>query len=185
MVREKRKNIDLDIEVVLVNNVQSSFSYSDNRDTFFSMSEYGDEAIVTFGSLRKISSGKHKKLLQDLYLLVDEVLDDEVTKEDVLKQLRLDAIYQEAMDTLGVPEGEELSGTHFFEFLENATDDEIKQALNNPRLKMCLTETAAELFKGNGSANGYQMPMGTFQMILAHNKIDDTLAFIEDLSVQM
>lgn len=185
MVREKRKNIDLDIEVVLVNNVQSSFSYSDGRDTFFSMSEYGDEAIVTFGSLRKISSGKHKKLLQDLYLLVDEVLDEEITKEDVLKQLRLDVIYQEAMDTLGVPEGEELHGTHFFEFLEKATDDEIKKALDNPRLKMCLIETAAELFKGNGSANGYQMPMGTFQMILAHNKIDDTLAFIEDLSVQM
>ena len=102
MAREKRKNIDLDIEVVLVNNVQSSFSYSDNRDTFFSMSEYGDEAIVTFGSLRKISSGKHKKLLQELYLLIDEVLDDEVTKEDVLRQLRLDAIYQEAIDTLGV-----------------------------------------------------------------------------------
>lgn len=186
MAREKRKNIDLNTEVVLVNNVQSSFNYSDGNDTFFSMNEYGDEAIVTYGSLRRISSGRHKKLLQDLYLLIGDVFSDEVSKDDVLAQLRLDSVYKQAEEILGVEEGEELQGIHFFEFVENSTDEELKSALKNPRLNMCLTETAVELFKGSKSYNtDYQMPMGRFQMVLAHNEVEDTLGYIEDLGVQM
>ena len=78
--------IDKDTEITVVNNTHGAFVYF-FKDISLELDEYGDEDTLTFGELKTISSGRHKKVLQNLLLLITDVDDDELTVNDVVKQL--------------------------------------------------------------------------------------------------
>lgn len=136
--------IDKDTEITVVNNTHGAFVYF-FKDISLELDEYGDEDTLTFGELKTISSGRHKKVLQNLLLLITDVNDDELTVDDVVKQLKLDRYYAPVKEAIN--EEDDISSDSFKTFVEKSTAEELKKALSIDNLKPALIEVSVELYK--------------------------------------
>ena len=107
-----RKKMDLDIEVLVQNNRRGILNYNDGRGALIELQEYGDEEYVSMRTLKSLSTGRNKNLLRTLSLIIIDVIDEEVTLEDVLAELRLTKYYDKAKED--IPRG------HIFFYLVEA-----------------------------------------------------------------
>src|SRR5699024_12498287 len=96
-----RKRIDSNTEIVVQNNLHSMFVYPKLGIEF---SQNGDDDIVTYGELKSLNSGSGKRILRNFSLLVKEVLDDDVSYEDVIGYLKLLENYNEGRQIVAVDE---------------------------------------------------------------------------------
>lgn len=145
---EKRKlKIDRDlVDISLTSNVRASFGYLDKKGTAIELENHGDSEYITFGELRTMASGRHKKTLHNMYVLITDVEDPEgeVEVEDVLQQLRLTKYYDTAKKIFGV---DHLDETSFDDFVKNAKLEDIIKALEHDFLVNGLTESAVHLHR--------------------------------------
>lgn len=141
---EKRRKIDKDTDIEITSNVRASFSYLDKKGTSIELDNHGDTEFITFGELKTMASGKYKKTLQNMYVLITDVDDEDFTVDDVLKQLRLDKHYNRAKEILDV---DELTVDAFDYFVEIASIEEISKAIKHESLVAVLTESAVDLYK--------------------------------------
>lgn len=154
------KRIDKDFEVSIVNNLHGGFYYSSHNGNFIvDMEEHGDEDYVTFGDLKSMMS-RSRKVLTDLHLVINDVVGDEHTLEDVVKSLKIDDSYNELL-SLG---DEKLSEVDYIDidiipdFIEKASAEEIAKILGNKKSKLrySIAETSAQLYK-NGDLTDYNV----------------------------
>ena len=71
--------------------------------------------------------------------------DDELTVDDVVKQLKLDKYYTPVKEIIN--EEDDISSDSFKTFVEDSTAEELEKALSIDNLKPALIEVAVELYK--------------------------------------
>lgn len=134
-----RKRIDSNIEIVVQNNLHSMFVYPKLGIEF---SQNGDDDIVTYGELKSLNSGNGKRILRNFSLLVTEVLDDDVSYEDVIESLKLKDNYNEARKVLDLDEDENFDADDFYDFIVESETSELVDAAKNDKFSKVITEGA-------------------------------------------
>jgi len=94
-VVKRKKNISKDTEIVIMNNSNAIFLYK-SKITLqeYRMSDYGDIEYITVDELLRIKNS-HKVMLENLWIRIIEVMDEEISVEDVITYLRLETVYND------------------------------------------------------------------------------------------
>lgn len=99
-VRRKRKRINTDLEVEIMNNFNKVVSIqADERSKNIVLMNYGDTDVMTFGELQKIKSTQGI-MLDAMWIVITDIFpndNEDVELEDVLDKLGLLDIYNEKL----------------------------------------------------------------------------------------
>lgn len=171
----KRKKVDLDIEVLVQNNRRGILNYNDGRGALIELQEYGDEEYVPMRALKSLSTGRNKTLLRSLSLIIVDVVDEDITLEDVLAELRLTKYYDKAKEDMNIEDN--LSAEEMDEFLENADLDDIKRVMKNENLRTCISERIIERYKEG------DMAPGAVEFVLTDRGVTDPYSFMDDIRI--
>ena len=96
-VEKKRKDVSDSIEVEFINYTNGILVYEDkNTGKSYYLGEFGDSDYITVGELRQIKS-RHKAMLSNFYMLLTDVLDEDIELKDVLKKLGIEKLYENAL----------------------------------------------------------------------------------------
>lgn len=148
--RKRRVNIDRNIEVIVVSNVVGSkFFYENPRmSQNIDLAKIGDEEYITVGDLRTMLNS-NRKILEGFQLLITDVVDNEVTLEDVLIYLGLDRKYEEYYDLANKQNGELAEVTDIKDFILNAPINAFQKTMEkiDSKLRTRVIEMAVILFK--------------------------------------
>lgn len=175
-----RKRIDKDFEVSIINNLHGSFYYSSPNGNFIiDMDEHGDEDYVTFGDLKSLMS-RGRKVLQNLNLVINDVVGDEYTLEDVVKSLKLEDSYNELLSL----SDEKLSEVDYIDidlisdYVKEAEPEQIAKILGNrkSKLRYAIAEASTELYR-EGELSDYNVMISIAEQ-LGH---EDVQAFWNDI----
>ena len=167
--------MDLDIEVLVQNNRRGILNYNDGRGALIELQEYGDEEYVSMRTLKSLSTGRNKNLLRTLSLIIIDVIDEEVTLEDVLAELRLTKYYDKAKKDMDTED--DLNVDVMDEFLEDASLDDIKRVMKNKNLRTCVSERIIEKYKEG------DMSPGIVEFVLTDRGVVDPYSFMDDIRI--
>ena len=167
--------MDLDIEVLVQNNRRGILNYNDGRGALIELQEYGDEEYVSMRTLKSLSTGRNKNLLRTLSLIIIDVIDEEVTLEDVLAELRLTKYYDKAKKDMDTED--DLSVDVMDEFLEDASLDDIKRVMKNKNLRTCVSERIIEKYKEG------DISPGIVEFVLTDRGVVDPYSFMDDIRI--
>lgn len=170
-----RKKMDLDIEVLVQNNRRGILNYNDGRGALIELEEYGDEEYVSMRTLKSLSTGRNKTLLRTLSLIIIDVIDEEVTLEDVLEELRLTKYYDKAKEDMAIEE--DLNAEVIDKFLDDASLDDIKRVMKNKNLRTCVSERIIEKYKEE------DMAPGAVEFVLTDRGVVDPYSFMDDIRI--
>ena len=170
-----RKKMDLDIEVLVQNNRRGILNYNDGRGALIELQEYGDEEYVSMRTLKSLSTGRNKNLLRTLSLIIIDVIDEEVTLEDVLAELRLTKYYDKAKKDMDTED--DLNVDVMDEFLEDASLDDIKRVMKNKNLRTCISERIIEKYKEG------DISPGIVEFVLTDRGVVDPYSFMDDIRI--
>ena len=170
---KKKQKIDKDTDIEVTSNVRASFGYLDKKSKTIDLDNHGDSDYITFGELKSMASGKHKKTLHNMYILITDIEDPEFTVDDVIEQLRLNKYYDAAKKVL---QTEFIDSDTFDDFVENSDINDILKAVKNDNLISGLTESAVELHK-----NG-KIELEKTKAIFEACGVSNFYEFISDLS---
>lgn len=170
-----RKKMDLDIEVLVQNNRRGILNYNDGRGALIELQEYGDEEYVSMRTLKSLSTGRNKNLLRTLSLIIIDVIDEEVTLEDVLAELRLTKYYDKAKKDMDTED--DLNVDVMDEFLEDASLDDIKRIMKNKNLRTCVSERIIEKYKEG------DISPGIVEFVLTDRGVVDPYSFMDDIRI--
>lgn len=167
--------MDLDIEVLVQNNRRGILNYNDGRGALIELQEYGDEEYVSMRTLKSLSTGRNKNLLRTLSLIIIDVIDEEVTLEDVLAELRLTKYYDKAKKDMDTEY--DLNVDVMDEFLEDASLDDIKRVMKNKNLRTCVSERIIEKYKEG------DISPGIVEFVLTDRGVVDPYSFMDDIRI--
>lgn len=167
--------MDLDIEVLVQNNRRGILNYNDGRGALIELEEYGDEEYVSMRTLKSLSTGRNKTLLRTLSLIIIDVIDEEVTLEDVLEELRLTKYYDKAKEDMAIEE--DLNADVIDKFLDDASLDDIKRVMKNKNLRTCVSERIIEKYKEE------DMAPGAVEFVLTDRGVADPYSFMDDIRI--
>lgn len=167
--------MDLDIEVLVQNNRRGILNYNDGRGALIELEEYGDEEYVSMRTLKSLSTGRNKTLLRTLSLIIIDVIDEEVTLEDVLEELRLTKYYDKAKEDMAIEE--DLNAEVIDKFLDDASLDDIKRVMKNKNLRTCVSERIIEKYKEE------DMAPGAVEFVLTDRGVADPYSFMDDIRI--
>lgn len=170
-----RKKMDLDIEVLVQNNRRGILNYNDGRGALIELQEYGDEEYVSMRTLKSLSTGRNKNLLRTLSLIIIDVIDEEVTLEDVLAELRLTKYYDKAKKDMDTED--DLNVDVMDEFLEDASLDDIKRVMKIKNLRTCVSERIIEKYKEG------DISPGIVEFVLTDRGVVDPYSFMDDIRI--
>lgn len=144
------KRIGKDVEVSIVNARHGGFYYeSPRQEVVIDLEDFGSEDYVTFGDLKSMNSKTN--FLKNLTLIITEVLDEDVSIEDVVKSLKIQDSYSELL-SLGedkLETVEYIDVNLFNEFVKEADIDEIDRILNSEKsmVRYSVQEAATYMYK--------------------------------------
>ena len=133
----KRKAISDNVEVEFINNTNGLFVYEDkNTGKSYYLGEFGDSDYITIKELNAMKR-EHKGILSKFWILLVNVLDDEIELNDVIEYLGLKKEYENAL-TL-----EEVDS-----LLINRNEDKFESVFGklNNQFKQRVIERAIHLF---------------------------------------
>lgn len=146
--RRKRKLVDNDVEVVVINNAKGMFVYeSKNGDLSIELSNFGETEYVTYGELRKL-----KPFLANGQLVISEVNDDDTTIMDVVRGSRLTKLYDDILGTVLGYDPEEfdnvdlIESTDIEEAVLESDEDEFADMLKS-KVRSRIIEITVGLYK--------------------------------------
>ncbi len=94
-ITPKRVIVNRDTEVIFMNNTNGNFFYKcPKTQAAYDMYEYGDTAYITVDQLLTMNNTS-RKILKELWILLIDVVDDDVTLDDVLKYLGIENLYKD------------------------------------------------------------------------------------------
>lgn len=152
------KKVNQDVDVIIANNTYGGFIHvRRNGDLVLELAEHGDDNVVTFGELKKEAS-KLKRAFNDLSIVITGVDSDEFTIEDVVKELRLNDVYNELL-SLGEDKLADVSDIDIDivrDFIEDSDFEDIEKLLKSKKskLKRTIVETVVEMYK-SGEVSDY------------------------------
>lgn len=175
------KRIDKDYEISIINNLHGGFYYaSPIGDFIIDMDNYGDEDYVTFGNLKSLMS-RNRKFLVDLNIVINGVIGDDFTLEDVISSLKLQDSYNEllSLDDLKLSEVEHIDIEMIKEFVETASPERIAKILENKKSKLryAIAETCTSLYR-DGELSDYNIMKNVAEK-LGHEDVQGFWADIE------
>ncbi len=101
-----KKRLNKELEVVVMNNTNGRIFYRCPKTmSIIEMQEYGDMDTMTLEQLNTMRNS-HKAMLENFWIVIVDVYDDEITVDDVIEHLRLKRLYgdmefyDEAIDKL-------------------------------------------------------------------------------------
>ena len=147
--RRKRVTVDRDVEVVIASNTIGEFYYSNPRMSMvIDLAKIGDEEYVTVGDLRAMVN-TDRKYLESFKIIINDVLDERYTIEDVYTFLGLEKAYQQFYEMADKEPNDYLSSEDIKDFILNTPYDEFEHKLENmeQRLRSSVIEQAVILFK--------------------------------------
>lgn len=128
-----RNKINKDVEVVIANNTGGSYFYqSQNGQLIIDLENRGDEDYVTFADIKSIMS-RHRKTIEDLDLLIVDVLDDEVTIDDVVEALRVTDSYNELKS---ISLDGEINVDTIYDFVTKGDPERVKKIAQSEKSKL-------------------------------------------------
>lgn len=175
------KRIDKDFEVSIVNNLYGGFYYASPNGSFIiNMEQHGDEDYVTFGDLKSLMS-RSRKYLINLNIVINDVVGDEYTLEDVITSLKLEDSYNELLSL----SDEKLSEVDYIDiekisdFVRKAKPERIAKILENKKSKLryAIAEASTNLYK-DGELSDYNV-MKEVSEKLGHDDVQSFWADIE------
>lgn len=93
--KPKKNKVSRDTEVVFMNNTNGNLFYKcPKTHAIFDMYEYGDTDYITVEQLL-VMNNSSRKILKELWIILTDVVDDDVELDDVLKYLGLDKLYSD------------------------------------------------------------------------------------------
>lgn len=141
----KRVQVSRDLEVAFINFTSGGFIYIDPKtQNRYEMESYGDMDYITVGELLTMKNS-NKSILDKFWILLVDVLSDDVELEDVLKYLQLDKKYQDFLTPDEVDNLILKSNTSKFENIINKSDKNLSER---------IVERAILLFR-EGKFNDY------------------------------
>jgi hypothetical protein len=146
--RRKRVSVDRNVEVVVVSNTIGRFYYKNPRmSTIIDLHHIGDEEYITVGDLRTILNSS-RRVLEGFQLLITEVINNEVTLEDVLLFLGLDKRYEEYFSLTNNKNGK-ASTNDIKDFLMYTPAKQFEKIMEtiDQKLREKIIESAVALFK--------------------------------------
>ncbi|MGX6979038.1 hypothetical protein ACWN8V_07245 [Vagococcus elongatus] len=131
-----RKRIDKDTEITVMSTVRNgSFHYSNKTGTVvIDLQENGDDDFIDFASLKQMSS-RSKSILGDFELLITGVEDDDLTIEDVVRELRLDDGYKELASITGSKDML-IEQENVEKFLVECESEDLEKIMNSKKSKI-------------------------------------------------
>lgn len=173
-----RKKIDRDVEVIVISNMYSYYSFTNGRDIAFQLDGFESEDYLTYGELKALSIGRSKKVLQNMGIIILDVLDQDITKEDVIQQLRLKDNYDKVLEIFELDSYDDIIPDVFVEFIKTSNSKEIKKVMSDaPFLKNVIEEITIELYRKS------QIDSSIIATILQEHGIkeNDIYQFLEDI----
>lgn len=178
-LRELRRLLNRDTEVLVMNNTQGTFYYYCPK-THMSMrlEEFGDSEIVTMEVLEGMKN-RGKSIFKNYYLVIldvypEENLEDEIDVSDVLTYLGINDLYESINNELE-KDGDLYSNEFFDSLLLEKDLDDFKRIIDKMHLGLArrLATRAHVLFKDKKFDSGNKM-----------NLIQDKIG-VEDLFATM
>lgn len=134
----KRVAIDRNLQVLFMNNNEGGFFYRcPKTHNIYDMSEYGDVDYITIDELVTMRN-THRRILNELWILLIDIDSDEVSIEDVWEYLGLEHLYNDVVKP-----------TEIDEFILRSRDDKFEANLNKMHevLATKVVERAVVLYK--------------------------------------
>lgn len=157
-ISKVRKQVTRDIEVAIMNNTHGGFIYIDPK-TFsrHEMSGYGDIDYITVGELLNMKNSQ-RAIIDNFWIIIIEVLSDDIELEDVIRYLNLDDLYKNV-----------LSKNEMDMLITKSTAANFKKTFETIYKGMAdrIVERALELFK-EGKFNDWSK----FEVIKSYTKND-------------
>jgi len=145
---KKRIKIERDLEVKFMNNLDGGFNHVDDKtQSYYRLENYGDFDYITVDELMRMKN-KYPKVLNEFWILLTEVEDDDIELEDVLKYLQLDKVYSTIIPPKTV---EKLLLQDSIEVFEKALDN-----MDNLMIEK-IAERAVGLFKEKQFSDRWKM----------------------------
>jgi hypothetical protein len=99
---KKRVKVNHDVEVKVVNNTTGKLIYRDSRSQqVYEMAEYKDITYITVGELLNMKNTQ-KDMLEKYWIILEEVIDDELELEYVLAYLNIKDNYEKVAEYVDV-----------------------------------------------------------------------------------
>lgn len=175
------KRIDKDFEVSIISNTRGGFFYSSpNGEFIIDMEDYGDEDYVTFGDLKSLMS-RNRKVLTDLSIVINDIIGDEYTLEEVITSLKLQDSYNEllSLDDKKLSEAEFIDIEVIEDFVDKSDSEQLAKILGNKKSKLryAIAETCVELYRQEDLTDYNKMKIVSEK--LGHKDIQSFWADIE------
>ena len=154
--RRKRVNIDKNVEVLIVNNSNSRIILNNNKlSTPIDLEEKGDEEYITVGELRTLVN-TNRKMFEGFKLIVADILDDDLTLEDLFTFVGLEKAYNEYFSLRPNSKDKSVSTDDIDMFILKSNANRFEEILNgcSVELKHKIIFTAIEIFR-DGELNDY------------------------------
>lgn len=91
--KKEKKKITKDLEVVIMNNTNSKIFYRcPKTSSIIEMQEFGDTETLTIEQLNAMKNS-HKAMLEKFWIVLVDVMDEEISLEEVLEYLRIKKLY--------------------------------------------------------------------------------------------
>lgn len=137
-MRKKRIQIDRDTEVVITNLTSGTFIYVDPKtQNRYVLPNFGDEDYITIDELLTMRN-RNRTFLENMWVAIVDVLDDEYTVDDVIKFLRLETAYSDGFEAHSIDE-----------FIKTSTMEQFEKVVSHTSTGLVkrISERAVELFR--------------------------------------
>ncbi|MCP3925545.1 MAG: hypothetical protein GY714_23495 [Desulfobacterales bacterium] len=131
----KRKKIDKDLDILIMNNVGGDWVYQEKGigGGYWNIAQFGDTEIMTVQQLQRMKASEPAHLMKLWVVLVDVYSDDEdITIDDVIKFLGLDKLYNQEIKPNQIDDII-LNTTDFYQFnnmLDKISSDMLRRVID-------------------------------------------------------
>lgn len=138
--RNKRLRLDKDLEVVVVNLTSGTFVYNDEKTlSRYVLTGFGDETTMTIEELQNMKS-RRRAFLENMWIVIVDVLDNNYNVEDVIKYLRLENAYNYGIEAEYVDKFIIESDPNKFEIFIGNTDTAISKRICERAIQLYRNE---------------------------------------------
>ena len=138
--RNKRLRLDKDLEVVVVNLTSGTFVYNDEKTlSRYVLTGFGDETTMTIEELQNMKS-RRRAFLENMWIVIVDVLDNDYNVEDVIKYLRLENAYNYGIEAEYVDKFIIESDPNKFETFIGNTDTAISKRICERAIQLYRSE---------------------------------------------
>lgn len=169
--RNKRVNVDKNVEVLIVNNSNKRIIFDSPRmQTPIDLEQKGDQEFITVSDLRTMVNA-NRKMFESFTLIVVDIIHDDYTLEDLFRFVGLDKSYNEYYSLRPNSKDKSINTNDIENFILKSNGKRFEDILKNSSVELHnkIVQESVILFK-EGKLNDYNK-MNTIKVAVGNDDL--------------